>query len=116
MMKTYHLVVFSQDNCPPCTRLKEHLKTLPECVTQELDFVPLRTPTGAYTALAEELGVTLTPTLVVLHDEQQCEIDEDLGEEFCDLIEETVERFVGGQAIIDNLNSTINAYTYCVCD
>lgn len=117
MMKTYHLLVFSQDNCPPCERLKEHLKTLPECVSEELDFVPLRTPEGAYTALAEELGVDQTPTLVVLHDHEECEIDDELGDEFCDFIEEPVERFVGGQKIIDNLNSTINSYTYCeACD
>lgn len=113
MMKQYHLYIFSQDGCPPCARLKEHLRGLPEPQQQELDIVPMKTMSGDYTALAAELNVTLTPTLVVCHEELQCEIDRD-GEEYCDGIEVPVERFVGANNIIDALPSTLAAYTYAI--
>ena len=112
MMKSYHLYVFSQDNCEPCTRLKEHVKTLTEPEQLELDFVPLRTPAGLRTALAEELSVELTPTLVVVHETIACDYDPEEGYEFCDLEEESVERFVGAKSIIEHLQATLDAYTY----
>ena len=85
MMKQYKLYVFSQDGCAPCTRLKDHVKTLTEAEQAELDFVPLKTPTGSRTALAEELSVELTPTLVVVHETVSCDYDEIMGYEFCDV-------------------------------
>jgi len=112
MMKQYHLYVFTQDGCPPCSRLKDHVQTLTEGEKAELDFVPLKTSTGARTALAEELSVELTPTLVVTHETVSCDIDPELGDEFCDLEEETVERFVGANNIIKHLQATLDAYTY----
>ena len=112
MMKQYHLYVFTQDGCPPCARLKDHVQTLTEGEKAELDFVPLKTATGARTALAEELSVELTPTLVVTHETVSCDIDPELGDEFCDLEEETVERFVGANNIISALDSVLDAYTY----
>ena len=59
MMKQYHCYVFTQDGCPPCDRLKDHIQTLTKAEQAELDFVPLKTPTGSRTALAEELSVEL---------------------------------------------------------
>ena len=111
MMKQYHLYVFTQESCPPCERLKNYVNTLTEDERSELDFVPLKTATGQRTALAEELSVELTPTLVVTHETISCEIDND-DEEYCELEEESVERFVGAAAIIENLDSTLDAYTY----
>ena len=111
MMKQYHLYVFTQDACAPCTRLKNYVETLSEDERAELDFVPLKTPSGQRTALAEELKVELTPTLVVCHETVFCEIGGD-DEEYCDLEEESVERFVGAAAIIENLDATLDAYTY----
>ena len=102
MMKQYHLYVFTQDGCPPCTRLKDHIQTLTDEERAELDFVPLKTATGERTALAEELAVELTPTLVVAHESVQCDYDPDMGYEFCDFEEETVERFVGANNIIEH--------------
>ena len=67
-MKQYHCYVFTQDGCPPCKRLKDHIQTLTDAEKSELDFVPLKTESGARTALAEELNVELTPTLVVVHE------------------------------------------------
>ena len=67
MMKQYHIYVFTQDGCPPCDRLKDHVKTLTDDEQGELDFVPFKTPSGQRTALAEELAVALTPTMVVVH-------------------------------------------------
>ena len=110
-MKHYQLYVFTQDNCSPCTRLKDYVKTLPEPDQAELHFVPLRTSTGERTALAQELDVMLTPTLVVTYEGEQCKIDAD-GFDDCDYTEEPVERFVGANAIIEHLDATIDAYTY----
>ena len=110
-MKQYHLYVFTQDQCAPCTRLKDYVSSLTKDEQAELDFVPFKTATGARTALAEELAVDLTPTLVVCHETVQCELDPD-GDEFCDLEEESVERFVGANNIIEHLPATLDAYTY----
>jgi len=111
MMKTYHLYVFTQDECPPCHRLKKHVERLTEAEQAELDFVPLKTASGQRTALAEELAVELTPTLVVTHEDLLCSLDE-TGDEFCDFQEESVERFVGASSIIEHLQATLDAYTY----
>jgi len=93
--------------------LKDHVSSkLTEAEQAELDFVPMKTPTGERTALAEELSVELTPTLVVVHETVQCEYSPDDGYEFCDLNEESVERFVGANNIIEHLQATLDAYTY----
>ena len=112
MMKNYHIYVFTQDACPPCARLKDHCKTLTDNEKAELDFVPLKTASGQRTALAEELAVELSPTLVVTHETLVCDIDGDTDEEFCDQFEESVERIVGANNIIKGLQSTLDAYTY----
>ena len=112
MMKHYHLYVFTQESCPPCARLKDYCKTLTPEEKSELDFVPLKTAEGARTALAEELNVELTPTLVVVHETVSCDYDAEMGYEFCDLEEESVERFVGANNIIEHLQATLDAYTY----
>lgn len=111
MMKTYELYVFTQDGCAPCDRLKDHVQTLTEAEQAELHFVPLKTASGVRTALAEELSVELTPTLVVVHEEIACSLDED-GDEDCNYVEQSVERFVGANNIIDHLQATLDAYTY----
>ena len=111
MMKNYKLYVFTQDGCAPCTRLKDHVSTLTNDEQAELDFVPLKTPTGGRTALAEELSVELSPTLVVVHEEVSCRLDAD-GDEDCDYVEQSVERFVGANSIIEHLEATLDAYTY----
>ena len=111
-MKQYHIYVFSQDGCAPCKRLKDHVNTLTEAEQAELDFVPLKTPSGERTALAEELAVELSPTLVVVHETVHCDFSEEDGYEFCDLEEESVERFIGANNIIEHLAATLDAYTY----
>ena len=110
-MKNYHIYVFSQNGCKPCDRLKDHVKTLTPNEQAELDIVPLKTETGARTALAEELSVELTPTLVVVYESVKCELEPD-GDEFCDLKEEAVETIVGANSIIEKLSATLDAYTY----
>ena len=111
-MKDYHIYLFTQPNCPPCARVKDYVQTLTPAEQAELDFVPLKAETGERTALAEELSVELTPTLVVVHETVQCEYSPEDGYEFCDLEEESVERFIGGNNIIEHLNATLDAYTY----
>jgi protein-disulfide isomerase len=112
MMKQYHIYVFTQDACPPCAKLKTYVDSLDAAEKAELDFVPMKTATGQRTALAEELNVELTPTLVVVHETVSCDYDELMGYEFCDLEEESVERFVGAANIIEHLDATLDAYTY----
>lgn len=109
-MKTYQIYIFSQDGCGPCSKLKNYITTLPEADQKELHFVPLRHEED-YTPLAVQFEVTLTPTLLVVHEEQHCKLELD-GDEYCDPVEIEVERFVGAQSIIENLDSTIDAYTY----
>ena len=111
-MKDYHIYVFSQDDCAPCTKLKDHVATLTKPEQAELDFVPIRTPSGDRTALASELSVELTPTLVVVHEDVNCEYSPEDGYEFCDLTESSVERFIGANSIIEHLQATLDAYTY----
>ena len=111
-MKHYHLYVFTQDGCPPCAKLKNHVATLPKEQQSEIDFVPLKVE-GERSQLAEELSVDLTPTLVVVHEEVACQLDAD-GDEDCDYVEESVERFIGANSIIEHLPATIEAYTYAV--
>lgn len=111
-MKDYHIYVFSQDDCAPCIKLKDHVATLTKPEQAELDFVPIRTPSGDRTALASELAVELTPTLVVVHEDVNCEYSPEDGYEFCDLTESSVERFTGANSIIEHLQATLDAYTY----
>ena len=111
MMKSYELYCFTQPNCPPCERLKAHVSCLTEAQQASLHYVPLRAPNGNFTALAEELEVTKTPTLVVTYEGLSCRLDED-GDEDCSYTEEPVERFIGANAIIEHLDSVIDAYTY----
>ena len=111
MMKSYQLYVFSQDHCPPCQRLKDHVHTVPTSWQNELAFVPLRGPSGDYTDLAKALGVTLTPTLVVTYEGVHCDLDED-GEEDCTYTEEPVDRAVGANEIIKQLPTLMSTYTY----
>jgi RAB protein geranylgeranyltransferase component A len=87
-------------------------KTLAEAEQAELDFVPLKTPSGQRTALAEELAVELTPTLVVTHEDILCSLDE-TGDEFCDFQQQSVERFVGANNIIQA--PTSNARRIHIC-
>jgi len=108
-MTDISLLVFTQDNCPPCFRLKEFINRLP-CEQQELiEFVPMKTATGQRTALAEECHVERTPTLVVAAEHVECTEDED-GIEICDLIDEPIETIVGGQAITTALPGVLRNY------
>ena len=111
MMKHIQLYVFSQDKCPPCQRLKDHIATLPCQWQQELHIVPFKGPNGEPTLLAQQLGVTLTPTLVATVEGVQCELWGE-GEEDCTYTEEVQERIVGANAIIEALPTTIASYTY----
>ena len=119
-MKHYHVYVFTQDECSPCTRLKEFVATLPKSDQDELDFVPFKVkskhqryaPPKNYvrTALAEELDIEMTPTLVVVHEDHECVNDGDV--DWCEYKETEVERIVGANNIIEHLDATLEAYTY----
>ncbi len=122
MMKTYHLYCFTQEGCGPCNTLKEHVATLPEAQQAEIDFVPLKVTRksqpyarGTRTALAEEHDITMTPTLLVVDQTVACSIEDD-GDEYCDGIEVSVERFVGAADIIKHLPATLASYTYSIND
>ena len=104
------LCIYSRVLCPLHTSQRPR-QTLTQAEQAELHFVPLKTASGARTALAEELSVELTPTLVVVHEEVSCQLDAD-GDEDCDYVEQSVERFVGANSIIEHLPATLDAYTY----
>lgn len=112
-MKNYHIYLFTQEACPPCVRLKKHLSGLPEAQQQELDVVPMKVSSGQRTALAEELDIQATPTLVVCHEDLLCEGEID-GDEFLTQLERPVFRVEGAQKIIDSLQTTLAAYTYAL--
>lgn len=105
-MKHYRLFVFTQDNCNPCYRLKDYIKRLPIEQQRELTFYPYRTRTGDRTVMAQELGVTMTPSLVVVHEDTICENDDAVIDQCI------VESIVGAQNIITALPATISDYTY----
>lgn len=119
-MKTYKIYLFTQDNCAPCQALKDYIKQeCSEAEQAEIDIVSFRAArpsqpyaTGPRTALAEELDITQTPTLVVVHEEVACSFDKDMGYEFCDPKEVVVEKIVGGNAIRNSLSANLDAYTY----
>ena len=111
-MKHYHLYVFDQDGSDPSLLLKNHLQTLTDSERSELDFVPLTTSSGERSMLAHKLQVDCSPTLVVVHESVQCDVDWTTDEEYCELEEEPVERFVGADDIIRHLQPTLEAYTY----
>ena len=115
-MKNYHLFLFTNPECPPCVRLKDHLTTLTADERAELDLVPLKNSEGDRTPLAEDLAVLSTPTLVATHVSTFCDVDAVTDEEYCDQDVTSVERFVGANAIISNLQSTLDAYTYAHSD
>ena len=105
-MKHYRLFVFTQDNCNPCYRLKDYIQRLPIEQQRELTFYPYRTRTGDRTVMAQELGVTMTPSLVVVHEDTICENDDAVIDQCI------VESIVGAQNIITALPATISDYTY----
>ena len=105
-MKHYRLFVFTQDNCNPCYRLKDYIQRLPIEQQRELTFYPYRTRTGERTVMAQELGVTMTPSLVVVHEDTICENDDAVIDQCI------VESIVGAQNIITALPATISDYTY----
>ena len=111
-MKKYHIYVITQDNCAPCTRLKDHVQTLTEAEKAEIKFLPFKTPSGNRTAFAEEHQVELTPTLLVTHESTFCDFDVLSEEEFCDQDESVVEFQVGANYIIEHLDVTLDTYTY----
>ena len=111
-MKNYHIYVFSQDACPPCKKLKDYVSTLTEAEQGELDFVPLKTASGQRTALATDLDVELTPTMVVVHEDHDKNLSCDDYDEDVDYHETPVETVVGAAAIMQTLPATLDAYTY----
>ena len=112
-MKNYHIYLFTQDACPPCVLVKKHIESLPDGQRQELDVVPMKVASGQRTALAEELDIQLTPTLVVCHEDLLCDGEID-GDEFLSQLEVPVERIVGANNIIASLQDTLAAYTYAL--
>ena len=105
------LFIFTQENCPPCYRLKDFIKTLPSEQQAAITLVPFKTSTGQRTALAEELNIELTPTMVVAAEELVCDVDTDeYGFRYCELKDDSIETIVGGQNITTALPGVILNY------
>ena len=109
-MTNINLFVFTQPNCNPCYRLKDYIKQLPSEQQTTIEFCNYKTSNGERTALAEELDVTLTPTLVVANEELVCELPDDEDYEACDFEATVIEKIVGATNIITALPGVINNY------
>lgn len=105
------IFVFTQDNCSPCYRLKDFINTLPSEQQDAIEFVPFKAPNGQRTALAEELDVEVTPTLVVAAEEMRCTKDaDDIGYWDCNIEDDAIEVIIGGQNITTALPGVILNY------
>ena len=111
-MKNYRLTIFSQENCNPCIKLKDHIGQLPEDWRLELEICAFKPSGNRPSSFAEAAGVTQTPTLVVFSPVISCELED--GEEFCSVSYTPVESIVGAKEIIRQLPSLLDAYTYAI--
>ena len=110
-MNPYVMYVFTQDNCEQSEKLLAHIKTLPEAQRRVIDWKPLKDSNGNFTSLSKKLSAELSPTMVIVHESLACTLDQD-GDEDCDYVEKPVETYVGADAIIENLQANIDAYSY----
>ena len=110
-MNPYVMYVFTQDNCEQSEKLLAHIKTLPEAQRRVIDWKPLKDSNGNFTTLSKKLSAELAPTMVIVHESLACTLDKD-GDEDCDYVEKPVETYVGADAIIENLQANIDAYSY----
>ena len=109
-MTNITLLLFTQENCNPCYRIKQFINNLPSEQQDMIEQVNFKTPTGGRTALAEELEIEFTPTLVVANEEVVCELPDDDDYEDCDFATDAIETIVGGQAIVTALPGIISNY------
>tara|TARA_B100001778_G_C18493523_1_gene586155 strand:+ start:422 stop:766 length:345 start_codon:yes stop_codon:yes gene_type:complete len=104
------IFIFTQENCNPCYRLKDYIKTLPSEQQDALEILPLKTPTGNKTALASELNVELTPTLVVASESVVCDNPDEETARDCNLVAEPIETIVGATDITTALPGIFSNY------
>ena len=109
-MTNVSLFLFTQENCPPCYRLKKFIQTLPSEQQDAIEVLNFKTATGSRTALAEELDIEFTPTLVVANEQLVCELPDDNDYEDCDITTDAIETVVGGQNITTALPGIIDNY------
>lgn len=112
IMTSTVVLVFTQPNCPPCYRLKDYINTLPSEQQDAIEFVPFKTPSGEITALADELNIKQTPTLVVAAESLVCEEADEEGYRACDIKDETVETIVGATNITTALPGVLTNYIF----
>ena len=111
-MTNVSLFLFTQDNCPPCYGLKKFIQTLPSEQQDAIEVLNFKTPSGQRTALAEELNIELTPTLVVANEQVSCELPDENDYEDCSTTVDSIETIVGGQAITTALPGIIDNYIF----
>ena len=104
------ILCFTQPNCPPCYRLKDFINRLPSEQREMIEFVDFKTKDGERTALAVELEVELTPTLVVADETFECSEPDEEGIRACDFIDVPIEKIVGATNITTALPGIINNY------
>ena len=92
----YTIAVFSQTLCEPCIKLKEDVRNMSERIQRKIEFFPMKTITGNRTAWCDSLEVAITPTLVVVEDND------------CD---KPIEFIVGRKAILGELKDILKLYS-----
>ena len=112
MMKLYDIYIFVQNNCDSCYRLKDYIYRLPVEQQKEIKIVPFKCSTNSLkrTALAEQLDISVTPTMCITHRDLECELWE--GDEYCEMHNTLVEKIEGAVDITKALPSSLSAYTY----
>tara|TARA_B100000427_G_scaffold119816_1_gene99848 strand:+ start:2193 stop:2549 length:357 start_codon:yes stop_codon:yes gene_type:complete len=92
----YTIAIFSQTLCEPCIKLKEDVRNMSEKIQRKIEFFPMKTITGDRTAWCDSLEVAITPTLVVVEDND------------CD---KPIEFIVGRKAILNELPDILKLYS-----
>ena len=88
------LYIFSKTECGPCILVKKYFKTMNDPRTEQIKEILLDDGCAEEDLqFAKKYGVTATPTLLVIKDD------------------EVIEEYIGGVPITQNINEILGTYT-----
>jgi thioredoxin-related protein len=89
------ILLFSKKECGPCILVKKYFKTMNDPRTEQIKEVLLDDGCSEEDLqLAKKYGVTATPTLLVIENEEK------------------VEEYIGGVEIAQNITKILGTYTH----